>query len=144
AGLNGSTADNIPATTALIGYPGGVASRDSSDSVYISDQNLFRIRAVSNGVISTAAGTGAYGFGGDGGDATAAAFAFPADVAVDQAGVVYIADRDNNRVRALTPAQGCSIGLSDSDPTYAAPGGIGFVAVNTFSSCSWQVSTAAG
>ena len=52
--------------------------------------------------MTTIAGThGTSGFSGDGGPATSATLSFPADVAVDSAGNVYIADTDNQRVRKI-------------------------------------------
>jgi hypothetical protein len=54
--------------------------------------------------IRTLAGNGTAGFSGDGGPATSAALQFPFGVAVDASGDVFIDDRDNNRIRAVTPA----------------------------------------
>jgi sugar lactone lactonase YvrE len=54
-------------------------------------------------VISTAAGTGMIGFSGDGGAAVMAQMNYPAGVAVDSAGNLFIADRQNHRVRKVTP-----------------------------------------
>jgi uncharacterized protein (TIGR03437 family) len=51
--------------------------------------------------ISTIAGIGASGFTGDGGQATAANLAFPAAIAFDSAGNMYIADASNSRVRKV-------------------------------------------
>ncbi len=53
--------------------------------------------------ISTLAGT-AEGFSGDGGPAVQAQFYRPADVAVDGAGAIYIADTSNNRIRRVDPS----------------------------------------
>ena len=55
------------------------------------------------GNITTVAGTGAAGFSGDGGQATAAALNAPSDVAVAPDGTMYIADLSNRRVRKVTP-----------------------------------------
>ena len=51
--------------------------------------------------ITTIAGTGKGGFRGDGGPAIEAKLYFPAGVATDGAGNVYIADTDNNRIRKV-------------------------------------------
>jgi uncharacterized protein (TIGR03437 family) len=51
--------------------------------------------------ISTVAGTGSAGFAGDGGAATAAQLKFPAGVAFDAAGNLYIADSFNSRIRKV-------------------------------------------
>jgi sugar lactone lactonase YvrE len=55
-------------------------------------------------VITTVAGIGTEGFGGDGGQATAAQLNAPLGAAVDRAGNLYISDWGNNRVRKVTPA----------------------------------------
>jgi NHL repeat-containing protein len=52
--------------------------------------------------ISTIAGTDTPGFSGDGGPATAARLGVPTGVAVDRQGNVYIADRENHRVRRVS------------------------------------------
>ena len=54
-----------------------------------------------NGIITTVAGNGNYNFSGDGGAATNAAFAYPAVVVVDGNGNLFIADRNNNRIRKV-------------------------------------------
>jgi uncharacterized protein (TIGR03437 family) len=85
--------------------PYGVAV-DSAGNLYIADTLNGRIRKVSNGVITTIAGNGTYGFSGDNGPATSAQLSRPYGVAVDSAGNVYFSDTDNNRIRVLTPAAG--------------------------------------
>jgi DNA-binding beta-propeller fold protein YncE len=54
-------------------------------------------------MITTLAGTGSPGYGGDGGPATAAQLNHPCGVAVDDAGTLYIIDDYNDRVRQVTP-----------------------------------------
>jgi hypothetical protein len=80
---------------------------DSAGNLYIADRNNNRIRKVSNGVITTVAGTGPTGFnfggfGGDNGPATSAQLNEPIGVAVDSAGNVYIGDSANSRIRKIS------------------------------------------
>ncbi|WP_446697131.1 NHL domain-containing protein [Streptomyces cinereospinus] len=82
--------------------PYGVAV-DSTGTLYIADNDNHRIRKVTtDGKISTVAGTGAAGFGGDGGAAVSAQLNSPREVAVDGTGALYIADADNHRIRKVT------------------------------------------
>ncbi len=100
-GESGFGGDGGPAIQAQFARPVGVAV-DSSDNLYIADRDNHRIRKVdSTGMITTVAGTGESGFGGDGGPAIQAQLRFPAGVAVDSSGNLYIADRDNHRVRKV-------------------------------------------
>jgi uncharacterized protein (TIGR03437 family) len=100
-GFPGYNGDNIPATKANIGKPSGIAL-DTGGNLYIADQTNHRIRKVTpGGVITTIAGTGQPGFGGDGGDATSAALNTPMDVKVDSHSNVYIADMLNHRIRRI-------------------------------------------
>ena len=79
-------------------------------------------------VLARFAGTGAAGFGGDGGPALSAMLAGPRSVAVDHAGNVFVADSDNNRIRrvdgsgAITTVVGTGVaGFSgDSGPAVDA------------------------
>ena len=100
-GTSGNIGDNGPATGAQLNYPTGVAV-DSAGNLYIADQYNHRIRKVSNGVITTVAGSGTAGFSGDNGPATSAQLYYPAGVAVDAAGNLYIADTWNSRVRKVS------------------------------------------
>ncbi|MCX6631220.1 MAG: NHL repeat-containing protein [Candidatus Solibacter sp.] len=99
-GSHGSGGDNGPATSAQLDFPEGVAV-DSVGNLYISDLNN-RVRKVSNGVITTIAGNGTFGFSGDNGPATGVQLAWPTAVAVDSAGNLYFADSQNNRIRKVS------------------------------------------
>lgn len=60
--------------------------------------------AFSQGIITTVAGTGSAGFGGDGGPATSATLNFPGGVAADGNGNLFIADFNNQRIRKVNAA----------------------------------------
>jgi uncharacterized protein (TIGR03437 family) len=91
--------DNGPATSAQLSFPDGVAV-DSAGNLYIADGGV-RIREVSNGVITTVAGNGVHGYGGDNGPATSAQVV-TTGVAVDSTGNLYIADLYNSRIRKVS------------------------------------------
>ncbi len=101
-GTEGFSGDDGPATSAELDLPLAVAV-DSDGNLYIADNGNNRIRKVSNGVITTVAGSsGTPGFGGDNGPATSATLSSPQGVAVDSSGNLYIADAFNFRIRKVT------------------------------------------
>ena len=101
AGTDSGSGDGGSATEALLTFPYSLAV-DGQGNLYIADAENHRIRKVdTNGIITTFAGTGEEGFGGDGGPATAAKLKWPSGVAVDNDGNVYIADQENERIRAV-------------------------------------------
>jgi sugar lactone lactonase YvrE len=100
-GNPGYGGDNGPATSALLNNPTGAAV-DSAGNLYIADKFNQRVRKVSNGAISTVAGNGAQGYSGDNGPATSAQLFWPAGIALDSAGNLYIADSGNNVVRKVS------------------------------------------
>jgi uncharacterized protein (TIGR03437 family) len=76
---------------------------DQSGNIYVADSGNNRVRKIAaSGAISTYAGTGAPGFGGDGGASTSAQLYDPIGVALDASGNLYIADLGNNRVRKVS------------------------------------------
>lgn len=100
AGFGG---DGGQATLAWLDSPTGVAV-DVDLRIFIADSINRRIRMVDeDGVITTVAGDGTYGFDGDGDLATDAWFSSLEDVAVDEAGNIYVADYYNHRVRRMPP-----------------------------------------
>jgi sugar lactone lactonase YvrE len=126
--VGGVTGDGLPATDALFGFTEvlGVAT-DTAGNVYVSDTLQNRVRVVNMqgtpiavlgvtvqpGAIETVAGNGAGTWGidgeggnpaddlGDGGPATAATLYYPAGLAVDAAGNLFIGDKGNARVRRV-------------------------------------------
>ena len=103
-GTPGFSGDGGPAVAAQLSFPSGVAV-DGAGNLYIADSVSNSIRKVdAAGVITTVAGDGTRGYGGDGGAATAAQLKLPSGVAVDGAGNLYIADASNRRIRKVDAA----------------------------------------
>lgn len=127
-GATGFGGDSGPATAALLNSPKGLTV-DGTGNVYIADSGNSRVRKVNtNGNITTFAGTGAVGFGGDGGAATAAVLANPSGVAVDSNGNLYIADYGNCVVREVSTAG--TIATVAGKPNDCGFGGDGLVATS--------------
>jgi uncharacterized protein (TIGR03437 family) len=101
AGGGAEVGDNISALAASLNQPTGIAV-DSAGNLYIADRNNYRIRKVSNGIITTVAGSGTAGFSGDNGPATSAKLNLPSGIAVDSTGNLYIADVSNYRIRKVS------------------------------------------
>jgi hypothetical protein len=93
--------DGGPAASALLNSPCGVAV-DSAGNLFIADSGNHRIRKVTpDGIITTVAGNGNEGYGGDGSPAASAQLSWPRGVAVDSADNLYIADAGNNCIRKV-------------------------------------------
>ena len=102
-GVEGYSGDGGQASAAQLYTPRNVAV-DAAANFYIAEFEGHRVRKVTPaGVIATVAGTGVAGLGGDGGPATIAQLSFPAGLAVDRTGALYIADSGNDRVRKILP-----------------------------------------
>lgn len=118
-GEAGFSGDGGPATDAMIQFPAGIDI--AGGTLYIADAANHRIRAVdlASGIIRTVAGTGASGFGGDGGSPLSASLHDPLDVAATDDGLsLYIADRGNDRIRVVSlvsPLINTFAGSGDTD-----------------------------
>ena len=116
-GTVGFSGDGGMATNAKIQSPYGVAA-DLAGNVFIDDYSNQRIRIVNaSGIINTFAGNGTAGFSGDGGLATIAELNNPYRVTVN-AGVLYIADRTNQRIRSVPYSVGIEqLSINNEQPT---------------------------
>ncbi len=103
AGGNGGgfAGDTGAATSAQLNYPSAVAI-DSAGDVYIADTGNNRIRKVTNGIITTVAGSAGLGYNGDNQSPTIATLWSPQGIAVDSLGNLYIADTNNQRIREVS------------------------------------------
>jgi sugar lactone lactonase YvrE len=100
-----SAGDGCPATSAHLAVLGYVKV-DPTGSFYFNDAARVRKVNISTGIISTVAGTGTYGFSGDGGPATEAELNAPQGLAFDAANNLYIADAGNYRIRKMSADTG--------------------------------------
>ena len=121
-GISGFSGDGGPATSASLSFPHGVAL-DGSGNLFIADSINERIRKVdTSGIITTVAGDGSFAFSADGGPATSASLAFPAGVAVDGTGNLFIADFENFRVRKVGFLNPPAVSLFIADLTFGNQG----------------------
>jgi len=122
SGLQASAGDGGPAVDATVfGIEGIAAGADGS--IFVSD--LHRVRRIGqDGIITTVAGTGTGGFGGDGGVATAAQLDSPAEIDVDSDGNLYIADTGNHRIRRVDAGTGVITTVAGTgNPGFSGDGG---------------------
>ncbi len=106
-GAAGYSGDGASALAAAIGYPAGIAV-DAMGNTYFSDTLHHVIRKIdSAGMIHTIAGTGAAGYSGDGGAATAAQLSNPQGMSTDATGtLLFIAEPGNNVIRKIDLSTG--------------------------------------
>jgi sugar lactone lactonase YvrE len=123
-GTNGSSGDGGMALFAQLSMTDGVAV-DASGNVYISDQFNNRIRKInSSGIITTIAGTGTYGYSGDGAAATLATIASPLDLEVDASGNIYFCDYNNSRIRKISNTGIITTIAGTGVPGFSGDGGL--------------------
>lgn len=106
-GKKGYSGDGGPATKAELNEPYEVRFDSAGNMLFVEMQNhLIRRVDAKTGTISTVAGTGEAGFGGDGGPATKAQFKQPHSIALDADNNIYVADIGNHRVRKIDTKSG--------------------------------------
>ncbi len=121
-GAVGGGGDGGPATAASLISPSGI-TLDGAGNIYITDSTLRVRKITTDGIIHAVAGSGASAASGDGGPANAAGLT-ARDVAVDNAGNIYIADAGNNRVRKVDGSGMIStIAGFGTDPAIPGDGG---------------------
>ena len=102
-GTAGNGGDGGPSAKAQLNTPQGLAV-DSAGNVYIADTLNNRVRRVdADGTITTVAGTGESGYGGDGAPGAAARLNLPTGLAIGFSDTLFIADTGNNVIRQLGP-----------------------------------------
>jgi len=90
------------ASNTVLDMPSALAF-DAAGDLFIADTADNQIIEVDlNGILTTVAGTGQQGFGGDGGPATSALLDSPVGIAIDTANNLYFADTNNNRIREIS------------------------------------------
>ena len=123
AGTVTSVGDGGPSIQSRLDRPTSAAV-DFSANLYIADPTANRVRKVTpSGTITTLAGNGQAGYGGDNGPSSAAILNSPNSVAVDSSGNVYIADSGNGRIRRVSATTGIITTFAGGGSgTYTGPG----------------------
>ncbi len=106
-GEQGYSGDGGPATHATFNQPYSLQV-DGKGDIYVVDRLNYVIRKVDSatGIVTTVAGTGEAGYGGDGGPGTLALFREPNDCFLDGNGCLLIADIQDQRIRRLDLSTG--------------------------------------
>jgi hypothetical protein len=104
-GATGTSGVGGPAANAAL-TPGAICV-DRFDNIYVADPANNRVVKIDNtGILTLLAGNGTASSAGDNGPATQASLNYPSGVAVDDAGDIFIAEANGNRVRIIDPATG--------------------------------------
>jgi sugar lactone lactonase YvrE len=83
--------------------PWCIVGDTAGTALYISDQQFVWKYSFSTNIVSVYAGTSVTGFSGDGSAATSAQLYFPMGLWLTTAGVLYVSDDGNHRIRKVVP-----------------------------------------
>ncbi|HEX6616918.1 MAG TPA: RHS repeat-associated core domain-containing protein [Gemmatimonadales bacterium] len=120
-GQSGTSGDGGRGTAAQLGFQAQGIDAGPDGALYLAEFDFCKVRRLgTDGIVTTVAGTGSCGFGGDGGPARQARLNGPFDVAVGPDGAIYVPELSNNRVRRIAPA---FPGFSASDIAVASEDG---------------------
>jgi sugar lactone lactonase YvrE len=108
--------------TNVLNHPHGVAI-DSQGRVVIADTYNHRIRRLDAGTLTTIAGTGAFGYSGDGGPALSATLSTPYYVAVDSQDRILLSDLSNNRIRRIEVDNTITTMAGNGNASFSGDGG---------------------
>jgi sugar lactone lactonase YvrE len=106
-GTTGYTGDGGPASAATMNKPNGIVL-DTAGNMFITEWYNSVVRRVDavTGIITTVAGNGTSGYGGDGSSATSAQLGTPGGACLDRDNNIYIPDYANHRIRKVSAATG--------------------------------------
>ncbi len=123
-GKKGYSGDGRPATAAELNEPYEIRFDRAGNMFFVEMQNnLVRRVDAKTGLISTVAGSGQLGFGGDGGPATKALMSRPHSIVFDGDGKLYICDIGNHRIRKVDLESGLISTFAGTGETKATPDG---------------------
>ncbi len=119
----GFAGDGGPVSGGVLLNPNGIVA-DAQGNIFIADTGNHRVRRIDAVTqnISTWVGNGDPGFAGDNGPAADAQLSSPRFVTIDRAGILYIADTGNNRIRQVTPAGIISTFAGTGSPGFSGDG----------------------
>ena len=133
-GTANSSADGVPALNAYASSISALAT-DAAGNLLLATHDIYLVREISSssGLIKTIAGAGQSGYAGDGDAATRAQISYTSGMVADATGNIYIADRDNHRIRRVSP-KGSITTVAGGGPVFASQSyaGDGSLALSAF------------
>jgi uncharacterized protein (TIGR03437 family) len=121
---------NINTFGQVLGAPYGIA-QDQAGNFYVTDEepgypseNPHVLKIEPDGTTAIIAGTGADGYGGDGGPAGGAGISVPQGIAVDSAGNIYFADYGNFVMRMIDTQGNIHTVAGNGNPKFSGDGGL--------------------
>jgi trimeric autotransporter adhesin len=133
--LPGFSGDGSAATSAQLYGPSNVFTM-ADGSFYFSDTNNFRVRKVaSNGIISTVAGSGMFGFSGDGGPSSSSQVSNVIGLSIDSSYNLWMGDCSNNRIRQIIYSTGIITSIAGNGVGNSSGNGGLAINASTFAPC---------